>query len=173
MGRDNGSGMLSAHAGDASAFVQHTCVVGTRPLLDAAAQPGAAGHRLVHLPVHLHPGSCSPALGRRGAARLASEARQRGRVIQADRPPPRAGGPPMDPEGASFLWTPVAVLRRGGLPSSPRPAVPRAGCSTVADPQLYEPKCLSRNRSEEVVCDKKIICQNCNNKEGLVGSLMV
>lgn len=47
------------------------------------------------------------------------------------------------------------------------------GHSTVADPQLYEPKCVPRNRSEEVVCDKKIICQNCNNKEGLVGSLMV
>lgn len=43
----------------------------------------------------------------------------------------------------------------------------------MADPQLYEPKCLSRNRSEEVVCDKKIICQNCNTKEGLLGSLMV
>lgn len=47
------------------------------------------------------------------------------------------------------------------------------GHSTVADPQLYEPKCLPRNRSEEVVCDKKIICQKCNNKEGLVGSLTV
>lgn len=100
----------------------------------------------------------------------AGEARPRGRVIPADPPDP---GPPMDPAGASFLWTPVAALRRGGLPSSPRPAVPRAGCSTVADPQLYEPKCLSRNRSEEVVCDKKIICQSCNNKGGLVGSLMV
>lgn len=43
----------------------------------------------------------------------------------------------------------------------------------MADPQLYEPECVPRNRSEEVVCDKKIICQNCNNKEGLVGSLMV
>lgn len=100
----------------------------------------------------------------------AGKARPRGRVIPADPPDP---GPPMDLAGASFLWTPVAALRRGGLPSSPRPAVPRAGCSTVADPPLYEPKCLSRNRSEEVVCDKKIICQNCNNKGGLVGSLMV
>lgn len=64
-------------------------------------------------------------------------------------------------------------LSKGQAAGCPRPAVPWAGCSTVADPQLYEPKCLSRNRSEEVVCDKKIICQNCNNKKGLVGSLMV
>lgn len=170
MGRDNGSGMLSAHAGDASAFVQRTCVVGTRPLLSAAAQPGAAGRRLVHLPACSHPGRSSRARGRRGAAIPGGRSSAEGRVIPADPPDP---GPPMDPAGASFLWTPVAALRRGGLPSSPRPAVPRAGCSTVADPQLYEPKCLSRNRSEEVVCDKKIICQSCNNKGGLVGSLMV
>lgn len=60
----------------------------------------------------------------------------------------------------------------GRAPELPTAGCSWAGCSTVADPQLYEPKCLSRNRSEEVVCDKKIICQNCNNKEGLVGSLM-
>lgn len=39
MGRDNGSGMLSAHAGDASAVVQHTCVVGTGPLCPWPASP--------------------------------------------------------------------------------------------------------------------------------------
>lgn len=49
MGRDNGSGMLSAHAGDASAFVQRTCVVGTRPLLSRAGQALAAERLLVHL----------------------------------------------------------------------------------------------------------------------------
>lgn len=64
-------------------------------------------------------------------------------------------------------------LQRGGLLALPMAAVLCVAHSTVADPQLYEPKCIPRNRSEEVVCDKKIICQNCNNKEGLVGSLMV
>lgn len=39
MGRDNGSGMLSAHAGEARAFVQCTCAVGTRPLSPWLASP--------------------------------------------------------------------------------------------------------------------------------------
>lgn len=53
MGRDNGSGMLSAHAGDARAFVQHTCVVGTRPLCPQRGQRLAEKGLLVHLPLAL------------------------------------------------------------------------------------------------------------------------
>lgn len=53
MGRDNGSGMLSAHAGDARAFVQHTCVVGTRPLRPQRGQRLAEKGLLVHLPLAL------------------------------------------------------------------------------------------------------------------------
>lgn len=53
MGRDNGSGMLSAHAGDARAFVQHTCVVGTLPLWPPRGQHLAAKGLLVHLPFAL------------------------------------------------------------------------------------------------------------------------
>lgn len=53
MGHDNGSGMLSAHAGDASAFVQHTCVVGTRPLLSTAQPAPGSGEPLLHLSLAL------------------------------------------------------------------------------------------------------------------------
>lgn len=53
MGRDNGSGMLSAHAGDASAFVQRTCVVGTRPLLSMVRPAPGSGVQLLHLPLAL------------------------------------------------------------------------------------------------------------------------
>jgi hypothetical protein len=55
MGRDNGSGMLSAHAGDASAFVQRTCVVGTWPLCPWRGQRLAVKCTLMHLPLALRP----------------------------------------------------------------------------------------------------------------------
>lgn len=51
MGQDNGSGMFTAHIGDASAFVQCTCVVGTRPLLPRKGQLLATELLLVHLPL--------------------------------------------------------------------------------------------------------------------------
>lgn len=94
MGRDNGSGMLSAHAGDASAFVQRTCVVGTRPLLSTAGQLLAAERLLLHLPLPLALkaarvlASKKVVLGRapHSATIPAGEALPRGRVIQVRAP---------------------------------------------------------------------------------------
>lgn len=117
--------------------------------------------------------TCWCARTREGAPQL----RWLGLAIPAGEARPDAGDAGQSPRpgatdglcGPAFYGLQLLLFGGGGLPNSPRPA----GCSTVADPQLYEPKCLSSNRSEEVVCDKKIICQNCNNKEGLVGSLTV
>lgn len=154
---------------DARAFVQHTCVVGTwphcRPVSSRAPTPP---------PALKPPGAQNP-------SRLSLPTVQCVHSLRWD-PVQRAGlgvqarttdpGSLMHWPGQLFMDSSCCFLE-GLACNSPRSAVPCAACSTVADLLLYEPKCLSRNRSEDVACDKEIICQNCNNKEGLVGSLLV
>lgn len=125
MGLDNGSGMLSAHAGDASTFVQCTCVVGTRPLLSRVGQPLTAECLLVHLSLALGategsaprkvvplPGPCSAATpAKRGSAERW--------VIWA-----RAPEPLMHQPGQLFMDSSRCWFSEGQAPG-----LPIAGCS--------------------------------------------
>lgn len=129
MGRDNGSGMLSAHAGDASAFVQHTCVVGTRPLCPPRAS--AWQRRSASAPA---PCPCRT----RGSAPSKSVPESPGDPwtvsicsgCRWSRPEPHT--PSTNRQGqASFLWTPVAFCRGAGS------GTPHGRLFCVLDTQLW------------------------------------
>lgn len=125
MGQDNGSSTLSAHAGDASAFVQPTCVVGTWPL---GPEPGPLQPRpLVQRPFALEAtrgsahGNVAPAPCWQGGW-PAGEALLKGWVIQARLLGP---GPLMDKPGQLFMASSCCFF--GGAGSK----LPTAGCSAA------------------------------------------
>ena len=129
MGRDNGSGMLSAHAGDASAVVQHTCVVGTGPLCPWLASPLQLSASSVHLP--LGPEGAKGLAPKKGAPDLALVAWPSPQVrlcqdsggwwaVQARAPDP---GPLTAQPGQLFMDS-SCCLSEGRAPE-----LPTAGCS--------------------------------------------